>query len=143
MNFEKAANFIWENGRLLERRLSEYFFSAVRRTVYCRRSGRIRMRTAESDTPVYERRRVFSPASSRLVDIFIHRGAPRSYGFQELIRDLQHEPDSFLTIPKMVHRPDDIGVARGVANHHRSGRARISPNVVFCRHEHGKRPDVH
>jgi len=26
MNFEKAANFIWENGRLLERRLFEYFF---------------------------------------------------------------------------------------------------------------------
>lgn len=26
MDFEKAANFIWENGRLLERRLFEYFF---------------------------------------------------------------------------------------------------------------------
>jgi len=26
MNFEKAANFIWKNGRLLERRLFEYFF---------------------------------------------------------------------------------------------------------------------
>lgn len=26
MNFEKAANFIWENGRLLERRIFEYFF---------------------------------------------------------------------------------------------------------------------
>lgn len=29
MNFEKAANFIWENGRLLERRLFEYFFQGV------------------------------------------------------------------------------------------------------------------
>ena len=26
MNFEKAANFIWENGRLLERRLFDYYF---------------------------------------------------------------------------------------------------------------------
>ena len=26
MNFEKAARFIWENGRLLERRLFDYYF---------------------------------------------------------------------------------------------------------------------
>ena len=26
MNFEKAAEFIWKHGRLLERRIFEYFF---------------------------------------------------------------------------------------------------------------------